>query len=700
MGLKSTFTATPADSDFSVEIVPSNPFVGEAFYVELTGDGSHSGFTDQTSDIWIEADIGESGAQFTSIPSGTARPFNAEKAYGRNWTHAYHDGAGNKTVSLTSWTYGSGSLSQQFTVPVQDPDAYSWDHTYWIDTSGDATGMPANDANNTRILSSAAFLALDNTFGSTDDIRLRFRSGETMAFAWTNYIRTDGNITMFDVFGGTAKCTLQDTSTGTVTANRFFSTGTNGQRLIFNSVECVGQFQVVDGVCLGPNRNYLSTFGQTDLQVSMSRCGGRGLQNLVSNNGDGSQDIFLHDCDYTDYLDYAIFADDVDRFALRGNNFLQNPRTLNELGKPAPTSVDAADHANFRVVTFRRVSVTQNLGGTYHGWTSLGSSTLPPAHQAFGRLYWEAAAQPANAFASLMMNETYNGDFLWGARQNDTTSVIEPAEIYVAGNMHHCSLLRTAFIRTMAGGFKCDSNILYAPDIRVDASSAAFFVLQDGELSSGVSDAAWEEPNTLRHNTIVSDRTNETGDLRVSSVNRTTNMFVPTDGTVDGAVVTESGNVVCADSGYSNAGTLPGTSAVARGDRFRNITGGATDNTTTSGPPADVLGVQRTGSTQDGAHHASGSDVSFAAPANLTAPVIREAISPRSNEAVIDSLAGGDNLGFGFFREDRWSADSVEQTPIQPNYAFTPGEDVTLNQVWTNQSGQRVSAPVSNTLST
>jgi hypothetical protein len=151
-------------------------------------------------DIWVQTDVGESGATFEAAPD-----YDAETAYGRWFGHAYSS-AGSKTLTISSWTFGGSVLEQTASITVVDPDSYSWDRILWVDMTGDTTDMPAADSTNIRVLSYAQWIATRSSYNGLD-VRVRFRGGTTHVLTGGNDWDSDADLVYIDTFG-TGRATI------------------------------------------------------------------------------------------------------------------------------------------------------------------------------------------------------------------------------------------------------------------------------------------------------------------------------------------------------------------------------------------------------------------------------------------------------------------------------------------------------------
>lgn len=679
MALRVTATAG-STSTFTVTTWPSNPYVGEAVRVYVEGSGGHTA-TNNLRDIWVETDVGEAGATFES-----ATAYDAETAPGRFFTHCYAS-SGTKTMTHTSWTFDSANKTQQTSVTVTDPDAETWDMTYWVDFNGSTTGMDAEDASNTHILSQADWTAARNASSTGQKIRVRFRGGSTHTFTTAQNWLQAADVVYVDTFDS-GKAIIAD-GTGTYTGWEVFapSSGSTAPRWIFCNLDLQGSYDPITGYTTDGLMSLFDGNIKLDAACSAWRVKARGCDALMTGsggNGDGYDYRFAYvDCDVADWFEYGLgFTGSSYDVFVRGCKVKQNPITPTGDAKPN-TNPEKANHGPIRVARFYRCGIAQNEMVSRNGWSAYGSDyAIQPAV----RIYIDA--NPTGGEAVILMNKLEGRYAVEYGSDTASDSILTPAQVLVACN--DCNIGRHGrdLVQAHTGGIHVYSNVAYMPKLESSYTSLDYYIVEF-IINRTNSTSAWQNPSYVGFNTFFSDMdgtvTNSTGPIYY--VREQTS---PSGGAQD---LTVENNYISA-AGHSAGDTSVAASAFARGDKFRPITSGAADSTVTSGPPVDIDGVKRTNPTNKGAHHAAGSDVSVSAPSNSVAPTI--ALNPYVALEYLVTDKGTWSNADDFMCDWTWEVNGSE-SPNSTDCHLPWYDDATTGTLTcklgvTNRSGTRVTA--------
>ncbi len=682
------FTTTAGNiggsSNFDVSIWPSDPYIGEAVRVVITGDGGHS-VPNDLKDIWVQTDVGESGAAYDYMPGK-----NAEIARGRFFPHAYST-AGSKTLTISSWTFGSAVLSQTETFTVIDPDAQTWDKTFYVDFNGSTSGMPAASSSVVRILSFSDWEAAENSTSSTDRIRVRFRGNDTVHSATTvnNWGQNAARIYV-DTFGG-GRATIRD-ATGTYGGYNFIVPRVSDQRVIIRDIDFEGSYNPITGQLDDSLFVGFSTSGQERTACSMWRCTAKGMDKLMVGSGSQENDrrykLAYVDCHVTDWFDYGLgFSGPCDTWMARGCYVVQNP--LAGVGD-AKTNVNPEypDHGPLRVSRFNYGSITDSELRSVNGWSPLSPTYgIQPAI----RIYMNA--NDPNTQFTVIGNDTSGRICVQWGHASQSEDIFTPAECLVACNSHDFGRQGAQFLQSHTGGLFAHSNVAYNPNISSARSSQVLTLLDVNNFfaNSSTNSASYEKESYLGFNLYFSDATSSLhhgADEIDETIEDTQAGLVPN--------VTKEHNLI---SGDGHTGSYTAAAAFSRGDNFRAITSGAADSTATDGPPVDFNFNQRSNPTNIGAHHTAGADVSVTSPSNSVAPTI--AANPvQSGHYVVTEIGTWSDTQHHML-EFNWKLDGSESPSAALTHAATyTGSDsgnLTCELVRTNRSGTRASA-TSNTL--
>lgn len=691
------FTSSPPSggtSTFTVSTWPSDPYVGEVVHVEITGSGGHTisnplmSSGENLADIWVQTDVGEAGASFTV----GATDKDATIAPGRYFGHAYAS-AGSKTLTISSWTFGSPTDTQTASVTVTDPDTETWDHTYWVDLNGTTTDMPANDASNTRILSYANWTAQENTTLTTDRVRVLFRGGVTHTLTGNNQWTQSAEVVYLDSFG-TGRAKILD-GTGTFADSEFIAPRSNvpaNNRIIIKNIDFESTYNPITGDYGDSDFVAYSTAGVVGAGVSFWRVTAKGMGKLFKGGGSRLDDkqykIGCVDVKAEEWRDYGLgFTGSCDSVVVRGCEAIQHPAAGIGDAKTG-TNPEYPDHASLRIPRFRVGGISQCNFGSQNGWSALTPTYgIQPAI----RLYMNE--NPVGTEFCIIGNYC-SGRYLvqWG-RASDSENILNPAKVLIAANNFDFGRQGAFGIQCHVGGFYLYSNVFYVPNIS-SARTSQVYEICDLRIDSGsgtIATVAYTEPAYVGHNTYFSDAT--------SSLNHGASAIAVTSEDTSGALipdVTKAGNQ---RSGDGNTGTYIAASAFARGDDFRPITSGAAVSTVTTGPPVDLNFNKRSNPTNEGAHHTHGSDVSVTAPTNSATPTI--AANAVTNDYGVHNIGTwSDNQNW--MLEFNWEVNGspAPDSSMTHSATFTDATtgNLTCDLIRTNRSGTRSARATSNTI--
>lgn len=698
----------PVTSAFTVSTYPTDPFTGEVVSVVIDGDGGHS-VGDDLKDIWIETDVDDAGASFRHRSSE-----DATKALGRVWGHAFGT-TGTKTQTIRSRTFGGGEITQNFSVTVQDPDAYSWDRIYWIDFNGSTAGMPAEDATNIHILDYATFRTMSE--GSPSEARrYRWRAGTTHVWGTTGLTlrRTyKSGLVMHDTFGGTEPAEWDVTRNDCPPTNQLVRINdATSPRIILNNLKITGPYDPVTGEINNAsgynglvNLVKLESVSQPNSRVSLYRVESAGIKMLLNTQGStGTNIVGVVDCKASDWQDFAVhLSGRPSVYAQRGCDFRQHPLAGNaEIDGKSGSDPDFADHGPVRIAAFDRVGITQSYASSTTGWSSL--SGYDKAVQPIFRIYQNAAGQATDGYASIIGNTTKGGYFIQTGRPDNQDEITQVADYLIANNSHDFNHQRGLFAEANGnGGVRVLNNAIYKPPITMARGSVTYGLFkQQNQATVGGTDvpaSVWQRSSYVGFNTYLSDMSDS--QYMHAQQPDVTIFEVSIQGEIDSAVYTAENNQISADN-HAEGGPYIATSAFARGDDFRPITAGAAVDTVTSGPVVDVNRNLRSNPTNKGAHHTHGTDVSVTAPVNSVAPTVAQVRSPLYQVTNLGTWTMGDDDEI--MLERRWKLDGADAGGEPKAYSMCiDGTGLSSGSLLcevtiTNRSGTRTTVN-SNTLS-
>ncbi len=682
-------------STFTVSTWPSDPYVGEVVHVEITGSGGHTisnplmSSGENLADIWVQTDVGESGASFTV----GATDKDAETAYGRYFGHAYAS-SGSKTLTISSWTFGAETDTQTASVTVTDPDTETWDHTYWVDLNGTTTDMPAEDSSNTRVLSYSDWTGEENTTSTSDRVRVLFRGGVTHTLTGSNQWTQSAEVVYLDSFG-TGRAKILD-GTGSFGDSEFIAPRSDvptNSRIIIANIDFESTYNPITGDYGDSDFVAYSTAGVVGVAASFWRVTAKGMGKLFKGGGSRLNDkeykIGCVDTKAEEWRDYGLgFTGSCDSIMVRGCHAIQHPAAGIGDAKTG-TNPEYADHASLRIPRFRVGGISQCNFGSQNGWSALTPTYgIQPAI----RLYMNE--NEAGSEFCIIGNYCSGRYLVQYGRASSSEDVQGPAKVLIACNEFDFGRQGAFGIQCHVGGYYLYSNVFYVPNIS-SARTSQVYEIADMRIDSGsgtYNDAgAYTEPAYVGFNTYFSDATSI---LNHGASSIATNS-ADTSGSLIPNVTVENNQI----SGDGNTGSYTAASAFARGDSFRPITSGAAVSTATTGPPVDLNVNKRSNPTNEGAHHTHGSDVSVTAPTNSVAPTI--AANAVTNDYGVSSVGTwSDNQNW--MLEFNWEVDgsAAPDSSMTHSATFTDSTsgDLTCDLVRTNRSGTRSARATSNTI--
>ena len=713
-------------SNFTVNVYPTNPLPGQTIHVQIDGTGGHDTSNPVQElgarEIWVETDFGESGATFIGdgdYPLGySGRTRNAEVGYGARTGHAY-DAPGTYTLTITSWTFGSGLKTQTVSVTVADPDAHSWDKEIYIDLTGDATGFPATSATVEHVLNYTQFAALDRN-DSGSDVRYHVRRGVTHNLpiaANGDIIRVENALAYWVPFGTGADPVFEDTAASYYGATVFRIIGTDNV-FIIRDMTLKSSYDPVNAYFSNARLTWANVVSaNTGVEISMYNCTGEGLDIMMRASGVASGSgyaIGLVSCFAKNCQDFSLGYIAGSTYCTVRGCTARSPVNKARGDDKGDTASDMTDHSHVRIEGYKHVAFQGNVFDFGGGWSAFGADRYIQ-----GMLRLHGFDNASTGYASIAFNTAAGGNMVGIGEHSPTASTAHEAANYtmVACNDFTFAGGQADFAikTTGAGGVMAFANVIYQPAIECarNVEDVYLFIIDDRGLTSS---AIWEVPNYIEFNTFVRDLHEGLN----SQGSDGTIIEVTADAD---AVVTARHNLLVTDS-HDSSVTVTASSAVSRGDYFRPITGGAADSTTSdTPPPIDFTGrrnITGVSSVLKGAHATSATATAATAPSWGGGITIGLLSSYGGTEFLgltdISNLTAPENGG-PVQIEYQWAADGVVEgtgelrglLPTQKVNAgsitnwdgsttgYTSGTELTLTVYASNRSGTRVASSVSNT---
>ncbi|MGB0507100.1 MAG: hypothetical protein ACPGGK_12970 [Pikeienuella sp.] len=615
-GGTSTFTVVNSLTDSGVTDT-RDIMIGENIGLAIEGNGGWT-VTDENADIAIVVDWDDAGATLDFSVMGSN---SAETSYGRVSSHSYST-TGTKTVTITSYVYGSSPKTQTVTFDVIDPDSVSWTHEYYCDFNGSTTGMPAEDSVVTHILSHADYVG-QSLLSAGDLVRFYFRNGTTHTLAPTSDddVRLNADIVYFDTFGTGSRAKIF--AGGTVHARmRFYHPRVTGQRVCITGYEFDGNWSPVSGVYSGADLECFFN-DQDDVYFSMSNCTLTGVGYALSCGQKDNAVMSMYNVrnNATSWQDYIAISG-ADWFLVQGVEALADPLTgIGDI--KTGTSPDWADHAPFRTSKCLYLGADQILGALDHGWSPL---SIDRDSQPIFRFHFNDADGAVTGYlASWQRCDMRGSRGIVTGGPNGSSTITSTG----TGIIEHCKMLGNRSAGTQAavlaglrfGGFVVQNNVCGMADLdHSQTKNNCHAVDLDLQDSTGIATAVQAQPSLVRFNTYFCEYVNSGQDgLMVSEVGANWDL-------------TEQNNLVSVE-GMQNAATYLDADNFSTGDDFRPVTGTSADDDVSSGdvPYFDYTHTARGGTTNKGAHD-SPSTISTASSPSYTSGLTIASVAGSSTQ--------------------------------------------------------------------
>jgi len=707
---------------FDVRFEPANPLVGECVRVHIDGVGTHTDVApeDANKALWIQTQTGEDDLEFKYRPGNFAYnvPEVANIAPTRDFTAAYAT-PGQKVLTIESNTWNSDIVEQQFTIPVTDPDTVAWTHDYYVDLSGDTSGMPAVGGVVQHITNSDQLRALHNSHSLSDLVRINWRGGvvhnyiidpanaQILCNASHTYMTTFGSADPAEIFVGTT----EDTTLDAVTQMALFNNADSTKITMLN-LEFDCGYSPVNGAFERAKVTILWGVGTYNASQSVWRVKAKGhdiMCRFSAPNFSGNN-VAAVDCLSEDAFNFGIsFASGINDALFRGCRATMQLNTARGDTKTGGRA-DMADHAVIRIQDHSYISMLQCDFTCLAGWSGWGG--FDKAIQPVLRAYTNQLLEGMTSRISVAWNKGRARVLAgFGASTPEAApyQVIAPNTL-VVGNSHDHAGQGTYMLDTnMGGGITAYANVNYIPYIASGQVSYGHALLamggrfdNTGTDTQGVSDASWQAPVYVAHNVMVSDMGEQEFSGGPQSVLSPFNVNNNDDGSAN---LTAEHNIFVGDL-YSNSADLTPMAHVDRGADFRPISSQFTEAALETSPPIDFMRNRAPGrgSLPGAFFTASGNAPDPAAPSWSTPPVIGELTGSADilHEGILGVLeiAGLSAQEFAAL-ECRWRIDGVEDistanreglAPTIDWAAYPSGTTFQCNVTASDRSGVRASS--------
>ncbi|MEM6635701.1 MAG: hypothetical protein AAF667_07390 [Pseudomonadota bacterium] len=643
--------------------------------------------------IW---DFDDAGATYASGALNALDVNDASTGVGPVVAHAWAT-PGSKSVSYS--VYGAGGTiraSGSISVDITDPAAVTWDVDLYISFAGNFTGAPAEGGAVVHVDSLTELETYEGASGN--NARFHWRRGEVFDLAFTGGdFRWAPSIWVHSAFGTGARPVLRPNyadngaevslfrcKPGTVTLN-------GRVRLAVDSVNFDGRYSPITGEFeAGRVQAFIMDSGVTSasLHFSAHNCDAVGLGGFIGEswpNDDAS--IAVTGCKVNDFANFGAtcFAR-YGAFVWQGNETKQSPLATRGDGKTAPSDPNLPDHGPLRMHGVKHVGVTDCDLASTTGWSGgFGQTAVQPII----RNLYDAEFGQATFLGGILRNRCAGAPLLTHGCTNpsgNNSSSASDGIMVVEGNRYNHISQANALLAVQLGGLYVQNNVVYLPNIDSGYGGDYAIAVYPGGAPTG---AGATNPVVVRNNTIVSDRTADSGGL--------VPVILISMAPWPGQNWMEEHNLVSVPN-HPNASEFTDHTPLSPGENFRPVTGSAAIGgiAANNSLPKDFSGHFRGQATSIGAHQTGTTTViDRSAPINTTPPTIASVPSVAGEAQPFAMVSFGDwSQDFEPYQvEWEWRVDGVAVGA--PDRFLTRfdvggvGGAVSLALIATNESGVR-----------